>query len=539
MQSHEGVEDNLRFLIREVRKQVVRCQRYMEGPTESLRKSLEGRDNYIDNLRTFIQRACFAHAGEDREFYRATDIIAVNLERMADFCEDVADQMQYVRHPDVITPERIAPFTEEVLRGIDLIEEAVVKLDVHQALSICRAEATLDDYYETEFKRCLEELRHARAVETHVTLLFIWHYFERMGDSLLNIGEAVISAALGEKVKIGQVWALEDTIEDLKQPRNLDEIALQAVGESKSGCRIIRVSDRDRTRTGTSVIFKEGARDKLLEEKHGIELWESHVPGVAPKVFSFQDHGPSSAILIEFFSGRTFEQTLLEGTADELNVAFETLTSTLTEIWNGTRTDESIPSRFSAQLRRRMGDVYAIHPDFAASPGSIGDLDLPAFDALVDQAAKLEDGLRAPFGVLNHGDFNMDNVIFSNDDGAARFIDLHRAGFGDYVQDVSVFLVSNHRLQVFDSPVRRRIGQVTRAFHRFAAAYAASVGDSTFEQRLAFGLARSFATSTRFILNTRFAEELFMRSRYLLEQLVHGNLSAPDIANLSARVLRD
>jgi hypothetical protein len=81
-------------------------------------------------------------------------------------------------------------------------------------------------------------------------------------------------------------------------------------------------------------------------------------------------------------------------------------------------------------------------------------------------------------------------------------------------------MVSNYRLQILDLPLRRRILQLTRDFYRFSAGFAVQSGDRTFEIRLALGLARSFITSTRFILDKSLARAMFMRSRYLLEQVL-------------------
>jgi hypothetical protein len=111
-------------------------------------------------------------------------------------------------------------------------------------------------------------------------------------------------------------------------------------------------------------------------------------------------------------------------------------------------------------------------------------------------------------------------VICDVDAERVRFIDLHRSGFGDYVQDVSVFLVSNFRLQIFEAPVRRRIREVVGAFCDFARSFAATHGDRMFDARLALGLARSFATSTRFVLDAEFARALFLRARYLMDRLL-------------------
>jgi hypothetical protein len=90
----------------------------------------------------------------------------------------------------------------------------------------------------------------------------------------------------------------------------------------------------------------------------------------------------------------------------------------------------------------------------------------------------------------------------------------------DYVQDVSVFMVSNYRLQILDAPLRRRIMKLAKDFYRIARRYADKAGDETFELRLALGLARSFATSTRFILDKSLARNMFLRARYLIEQVL-------------------
>ena len=88
----------------------------------------------------------------------------------------------------------------------------------------------------------------------------------------------------------------------------------------------------------------------------------------------------------------------------------------------------------------------------------------------------------------------------------------------DYVQDISVFLVSHFRLQYLETPVRRRINSTILRFHDFARNYAAQIGDTTFDQRLALGVARSLCTSTRFVLDRELARSMFLRARYVLER---------------------
>ncbi|MCW8963654.1 MAG: hypothetical protein OQL16_07640, partial [Gammaproteobacteria bacterium] len=113
-----------------------------------------------------------------------------------------------------------------------------------------------------------------------------------------------------------------------------------------------------------------------------------------------------------------------------------------------------------------------------------------------------------------------DNIIYDPLEKKINFIDLHRSGYMDYVQDISVFMVSNYRLRVVEPELRRRIMEQSCSIYDFAAAHANRVGDSSFNIRLALGLARSFATSTRFVLDKTLARAMWLRARYLMEQVL-------------------
>ena len=81
-------------------------------------------------------------------------------------------------------------------------------------------------------------------------------------------------------------------------------------------------------------------------------------------------------------------------------------------------------------------------------------------------------------------------------------------------------MVSSYRLQVLDAPTRERIRRIAEDIYATARQFAARSGDTTFEIRLALGLARSFATSTRFILDKSLAKGMFLRARYLIERVL-------------------
>jgi phosphate uptake regulator len=523
---HEGIEENLRFLIHEVRKQLVATRDYLQTPTLLEHEGFWDKDDYIDNLKNVILRKCFARvtrtAQEDEAtvaLLKAIDVVTVNLERIADFCEDIVVQTRHVE-PSVLLRHDFTPFFAHILAAIDRIEEALLRSDATRALEICRAEEVADHLYAGWLQRIQQELKAGKDVESHVSILFISHYLERMGDSLLNIGEAVLSACLGERIKMEEFRVLEGFLGAEGLQHSLVDIALEPVAETRSGCRINRIRPRRSAGEGALMIFKEGRLDKLLAEKEGATRWEEILPGLVPRIHAFHHHGDNGSILFEYLPGHTFEELLLRGDSQATAEALALLCRTLESVWRRTRTEEPVAPRFVEQLRRRLKDVYALHPAFRTSRRGIGKLEVRSFDGLVEALRHLDERLQCPFSVFTHGDCNIDNIILRHGEPRVHFVDLHRSRMGDWLQDVSVFLVSNFRLQVLDGQVRRRVQEVVLRFHGFAADLAPQLGDTTFAPRLALGLARSLATSTRFVLDPGFAKDLFLRARHLLEELI-------------------
>ncbi len=528
MELYEALSQNIKFLLIEVQKQVQRTQAHVAHPAGKILTKVQASDDYIDNLKTFVQTKCFSLAariqpGDQTSVakLKAFEVVAVNLERISDFCERVSEQVGYLEDVSILEDYDFDPFFEEVLTGVARLEKAVASQDVQQALQVCRSEQELDELYSKMLRRILKDLEQSgEQAQAYVTVLFISHYLERMGDSLLNGGEALLSASLGERIKFGQLRQLEDSLSEGEIESELENVAMHAVGETKSGSRIARLTTREDNRA--AVIFKEGKTRKLMEERDSISRWQELVPGIAPNIISFHEEGPRSAILFEYLSGRTFEELLLRAPAAELNLALDKLCRTLNDVWLSTKRDEPAKPAFIQQLASRMDDVRAVHPELVTTGGRIGPVEIPEFAELLRECAPLDEHLECPFSVFIHGDLNIDNVIIDFDSEQVRFIDLHRSRHMDYCQDASVFLVSNFRLQVFESEVRRRIRGVMLRFCDFVLNFAKINGDRTLPMRLALGLARSFASSTRFVLDESLSREMFLRSRFML-QYVHAH----------------
>ncbi|MFZ5587925.1 MAG: PhoU domain-containing protein [Thermodesulfobacteriota bacterium] len=520
-----GLEENLRFLVLEVHKQIEETLNFIASPSQRLLEHINGRDDYIDNMKSLIEERSFAFLTgtlSDRHtsnLLRSINTIASNLERIADFAVNIVNQMQFLTDSGFLARYDYQTYFEEVFAGLETTMDAIIRQDLAQAFRICQCEFHLDGLYKADLDHILEELKQGRETGNLITALFIFRYLERMGDSLLNIGEAIIFAIIGEKLKIHQYQALRDTLAASGLEAPMSEVEFASIWGTRSGCRIGTVQEQSEDGRAQRVIFKEGVIGKIQREKDNIERWQALMPGLPPRVFGFQAAENNASLLLEYLGGCTFQEVLVNSDKEILENALFLIVETTNAIWRATRKDQTVNADFVNQLRARIEDVYRVHPRFERADTGIGNLRVLSLGGLIQVAAEVAAALPAPFSVFIHGDFNVNNIIYHHTEQRVHFIDLYRSADSDYVQDVSVFLVSNFRLPVARSHLRDRISYVVLEFLRFARVFARESDDACFEARLALGLVRSFFTSTRFELNAEFAKAMYLRSVYLMEKL--------------------
>ncbi len=526
----EGIAENLRFMILEVVKQLENTQLALDNPEPKIIETVNSRDDYIDNLKSVIENKCFSaiyrHGGANRrrvDLLRATNTVVSNLERIGDFAVNIVGQLNYLKDPTFIQRYGYDKFFQNILSSLDITYTALIKQDMSLAFKICRSESTLDMLYKVQFDRIRNELRSGTETENLITSHLILRYLERMGDSLLNIGEAVIFASVGEKFKIRQYEALKETLMTSGMEVPISDVEFQSIWGTRSGCRIGRVSSAakaDDKRPANGVLFKEGNKKKLLQEKENIERWEMILPGLPPRVLAQQEEKEQASLLIEFLGGCTFQDVVLTADWDIVNNAFFLIEETLTHIWDSTKAFGPVDTSFVSQLKTRMDDVFRLYPYLHRPSGSVHNASFLSFDDLLQKVSALEKELPAPYSVFIHGDFNINNVVYDHERQQLHYIDLHRSKQADPLQDISVSIVSNFRLPFFEDDMRRRLNAVALGMYRFSKRYAVNNGDHNFDARLSLGLIRNFITSTRFELNPTFAEAMFLRGVYLMERLV-------------------
>ncbi len=535
MLTFEGLDENFKFLIIEVQNQIKATREFIKSPSRSLFRKITSRDDYIDNLKTVIENKCYSRINSSKDLdktllnkIRAIQVSSVNLERIGDYCVNIVNQMAYLDDKSFILRFESEEAFDIIESTTELIEDAFANEDMALTLKICKSEYRLDSLYKDNFNHILAEMGSGKNIPNLVTVLLIFRYLERIGDSMLNVGEAIIFSILGERIKIEQFESLQQTLSVSGFDGSFSDIDFQGIWGSRSGCRIGRVQAREMdkaanldTPVAQGSIYKEGNLDKIKQERDNLDTWNKNFPGMVPEVFGYHENPDENkgSMLVEFLPGCTLDTMILTSDDADLENALFTLEQTLRHIWSSTKKEGPLPTTFMEQLKARQNGVLQVHPEFNRNTRQLGNTEIVSSEVLIAECMTIEESIPAPFTVFIHGDFNCNNVVYANADERIRFIDLYRSRDFDYIQDVSVFLVSGFRMPVFDRSIRNKINEVISRFFSFAEEFALENNDPAWQARLALALSRSFYTSTRFEFNYAFAKEMFNRSMFLLEKV--------------------
>lgn len=539
-----NIVENSRLMVIETENQVKLTHELITEMNLDLMDRISSKDDYIDNLKTTIENDCFSYIHKmdkdvDQRYIneiRAIHIIAVNLERIADYCVNCARQVKFLTEGAFIHQFDFDPMFEEIKNALSTIPGVFESKDLYSALHICKSEFVLDEHYKEIFNQILKQINNSRYAENLITVIFMYRYLERVGDSLLNIGEALIFAIIGDRIKIRQVEALQNTLQHPEFKGSLKDFDVASIWGSRSGCRISRIEESKPSGFKAQGIFKEGALTKIKTEKEKLEQWQEIAPGLTPNIFGFYEKDRTASLLVEFLPGCTIDQVVLTESEAIIRQMLNLLESTILETWQATKKNEACKINYMGQLKSRFLSVSNVHPKFNRQGQAIGDLGIKSSKSLLDACLDVEKSILAPFTVLIHGDFNANNIIFNSELNRINYIDMHRSQDTDYIQDASVFLISFFRIPVFDTQLRKRLNLMINHFYDFFEGFAKQNQDNIFHIRMALALARSFFTSSRFEMKEDFAKEMINRSNYLMEKVVAYE-GLPDNFNFPKEIL--
>ena len=526
--SIEQIVDSLHFIAAEARGQVDNAYKAMTTLDDSLVNRVEMRDDYVDSLKLSIVQQCFKfpcsgfETAQDYQTVQPSSYLSMagSLEHIADLAVNQVRQVVYLKGNQYRLEDfRIQDFYHLVCRELDNIPAALDTAGTDNLVqSICAVEGELDDLYREQFARIVELLRQPR--DNHhqlLTLVFILHAYERMGDELLNIGEALLHLSGVQRLKYQQWRSFRRVVDRITGEKNY-ATRMQSIMGTRSGNRIGALELEDR-----SAIFKEGFVSKIEEELEKIQQWNRLFPGLVPKILEVERRDSRAAVVVEYLEGSLLQDVFTQGDASTITNGMRVLRTTVQHIWD--TTVETVPSPVMAmeQIRSRLSALYTIHPSLEGLRRHrlcLGRHCLQDLDHLLNGLEKLSVAWQAPYRVWLHGDFNTNNVIYNAKEGRIHYIDVHRTHPGDPAEDLAVFVLSNVRLPVAEPLLRGQMAVVNRAMVDFGRRFAHGRGDLAFDRRLALAIARNFITSARFEVDPGRAEHFYLRGVGLLEQVL-------------------
>ncbi len=518
-----AIQENLYFLLNEVGKHYSLVDLFFKTSSIDILPRIQARRGYVQTLREKIEIECVNMTKSRKsstshsvriDAIRALSNALDNVSRYYSDCVQEGTLTQPYGHPSASLCRKLI---RRIDRSLNLVKLGLDKSQRRTGIKLGRrTQGMLNSYDDIQAvtlaaKNVLNDEQLQASILTNFALKCVI-------QQLAIVGESLIKADLGQVVSLQNYEHLRNSASSLNY--SLSDLKIRRLALTRSGSAIASISHKNESGKDILAVYKEGDQNKLAEEIVGVNNWQKVDPNIAPDVLSHTTrNGQSSALLIEHLPGKTFEALLLNEETHLLESALKTLFTTLNRTWKLTYTPEHCNAKFMQQLEKRIDDSAKVHPDFFTPEHRIcGQVSL-SFKKLIRLVTEKEHRWTVPFSVLIHGDFNVDNVIYDEVDRRIYFIDLHRSSYFDYVQDISVLMVSIYRLQVLSGSTRELMMQSAIQIYQFGRRFAKRQDDETFELRLAAGLARSFATSTRFIFDKKLASRMHLRARYLLEYL--------------------
>ena len=220
MKIPRDISENLRFLVVEVESQVSNLATFLSSRSPTIGQRIVNRSGYAYNLKMRIHGSCFTHNGSlkkdsDMLSLRAMESIATDLERIAELCRDCVHSIENISNRRCLRVKSYGPLLEHVIKGVRLVEDAVNHHDTRVALKIGATKRRMSTTVQRLMTKYTEALKQGKNTEDFITAIFVARSVEQMGDALLNIGEALISANLGQPVNIERYHSLKNSVAHL------------------------------------------------------------------------------------------------------------------------------------------------------------------------------------------------------------------------------------------------------------------------------------------------------------------------------------
>lgn len=176
-----------------------------------LAKKVVKLDEDIDTLREYIRDRSIElmvlkqPMAKDLRYIYALSNIAIELERIGDYAENIAGETIAINKDEHITSlDTIVDMSNVCLSMLNDIKEALNKCDDKLAYDIAMRDDKIDRAYEDSRPNILSKMcEDADNVDQGTRILFVERYLERIGDHITNICENIVYIANGQMIEIG------------------------------------------------------------------------------------------------------------------------------------------------------------------------------------------------------------------------------------------------------------------------------------------------------------------------------------------------
>jgi phosphate uptake regulator/aminoglycoside phosphotransferase len=468
-------------------------------------------DDVFDVLNLSIEEKCHylmfrSIEVDESRFLRSAVRVGTNLEHIGDAACHIAKRVNIAYYNGIqYVPFDLMDMESIALASIRESVNAYLKKDMNLVEEACLREPQQDEIY----KRKLEELQTKMQREPeNIPFLLLWYsvmkYLEKVCDFTLNIGEQAIYLTTGRRLKFSQYQQLDRLLYKESQV----DYEYHPYYDGISGAIVARMVTDEKV-----LVYKEGSKKKIAAEAKKLEDWQKLFPHLAPQVIQVDNVGEREALLREYVSGTHLSDLYLSSIRfSEKEKATHIFIELLISIWNLTVKKERPEISYIKQIRTRLAEVYAMHPylEFLANQNKL--------DKILNKVEQIEDKFAPAFAVWLHGDLNINNVFYQNDQ--IQFIDVHRSNYGDYLADMGVFLVSTLRSPNISSEIGKEMEAIRNITLKELRAFSKTNSDNHFDVRLNLSLARSYITSSRITVDKSQANMLFEKGIELLKGLI-------------------
>jgi phosphate transport system protein len=192
-----------------VEEAIHKAIRALQGRDVALAQQVIEGDSEIDEEENHVEEECLKilalhqPVAVDLRRIAAALLINVDLERMADLAEDIADRaLCLARPPFIPIPEKLQRMTDLTTTMVRQSLDAFVGSDAQLARRVCRLDDEVDDYNNAIIEELIRVMRDSPdMVEPGLSLFSATRHLERIADHATNIAEDVIYLVEGEIVR--------------------------------------------------------------------------------------------------------------------------------------------------------------------------------------------------------------------------------------------------------------------------------------------------------------------------------------------------